>query len=57
MEIMGWWAHEFFAVIATFISVEVIAANTICKYIYLQVSQAGIGILVGSNVPIGISIG
>ena len=57
MIIWGLWGAEIFSLFATFLSVDIMAAQTVCNSLMLMFTMVGIGIVQSTTIIIGNMVG
>ena len=57
MMVMGWWAAEGFSVMATFLPLDAMAAQIVCRNITFFFFSLPIGMQVAATVTVGNFIG
>ena len=57
MIIWGLWGAEIFSLFATFLSVDIMAAQTVCNSLMLMFTMVGIGIVQSTTIIVGNMVG
>lgn len=57
MQLMGWWAGDLFSVMSTFMGLNVMAAQTVCRNVSFLFQSLPMGIMMACSVTVGNYIG
>ena len=57
MQLMGWWANDCFTLMSTFMGIEVMAAQTVCRNVSFMFQSLPMGIMMAASVTVGNYIG